>query len=230
MINKKNQSFYYLSSMSIYDVHVTTKSYNIDEYKKMGAKKVVFIDNAFDPSLHRPMQLTKKEISEFGSSVGFIGSYELDRFQSIEYLCKNGVEVKVYGKSWSDLKNKIPNLIVDSNDYFDNDYVKILNCIDINLCFLRKQNRDLQTTRTLEITACGRFMIAERTVEHLRLFDENNEVVFFEDDSELLEKVRYYLDKKDLREQIGNSARIRCIESRYDNLSRIEQVLNNINN
>ncbi|MES2654756.1 MAG: glycosyltransferase [Bacteroidota bacterium] len=231
MINKNNQSNYYLAAMPVYDVHVSTKSYNMEELKQLGAKKVIFSDKGFDPTLHHPVQPTESELRELGSLVGFIGSYEDDRAESIKYLCKNGIEVRVYGSTWAHLKNKIPNLIVDSNSYFHRSYVTVLNCIEINLCFLKKQNRDLQTQRSVEITACGRFMIGERTAEHLRLFKENEEAVYFDNDNkeELLEKVRYYLDKKELRDKIGQAARARCIESKYDINSRLEQVIHSIN-
>jgi spore maturation protein CgeB len=231
MINKNNQSNYYLTAMPVYDVHVSTKSYNMDELKQLGAKKVIFSEKGFDPTLHHPVQPTESELRELSSLVGFIGSYEDDRAESIKYLCENGIEVRVYGPTWTHLKNKIPNLIVDTTSYFHKSYVTVLNSIEINLCFLKKQNRDLQTQRSVEITACGRFMIAERTAEHLRLFKEDEEAVYFDNDNkeELLEKVRYYLDKKDLRDKIGHAARIRSIESKYDINSRLKQVIHSIN-
>ena len=62
--------------------------------------------------------------------------------------------------------------------------------------FLRKKNRDLHTTRSLEIPSVGTFMIAERTVEHSTLFKEDVEAVF-NNNIELLNKVNYYLNNDD---------------------------------
>lgn len=39
-------------------------------------------------------------------------------------------------------------------------------------------NYDLQTTRTMEIPACGSLLMAERTIEHEELFKDEEEAVF----------------------------------------------------
>ena len=93
---------------------------------------------------------------------------------------------------------------------------------------LIKQNRDLQTTRTFEIPACGAFMLAERTDEHLRLFEEGKEAAYFGSEGELLDKVRYYLDHEGERKTIAAAGRKRCLDSGYSHHDRLKYMLRRI--
>nr|WP_276598371.1 glycosyltransferase [Flavobacterium azizsancarii] len=86
-------------------------------------------------------------------------------------------------------------------------------------------NSDTQTSRTMEIPACGGFMLAERTTEHLDLFSENKEAVFFSNDEELLEKCRYYLINEEERKRIVEGGILRCKTSGYSNEESIKRML-----
>jgi len=225
MLNPRNQSHRYLQCIPIYDLHVTTKSYNVAELKELGARDVLFIDNAYDPHTHRPITLTSEEQAEWGAEVGFVGAFEKERFQMMLALAKVGIKVTIRGPGWSRYQNIHPNLIVKPGWVLGDDYARAICATKINLCFLRKVNRDLQTTRSVEIPACGGFMIAERTKEHLSLFEEGKEAEFFSDEQELITKVRYYLTHEEERRRIAAAGRERCLRSGYSNHERLRKVL-----
>lgn len=224
MLNPDNQSPKYLLSVPLYDLHVTTKSYNVEELKKIGAKDVMMVGNAYAPELHRRIALSADEVQYFGASVAFIGAFEADRAEMILRLTAAGCSVRVWGKGWRKWQNKHPRLEVVPETLMGENYVKVLNATEINLCFLRKVNRDLQTTRTMEIPACGGFMLAERTTEHQELFEEGTEAVFFTTAEELIEKVKFYTANPDKRRQIAAAGYRRCLISGYSNDERLKRV------
>ncbi|ACV67679.1 CgeB family protein [Desulfohalobium retbaense] len=232
MFARHNQSWYYKKCLPLYDIVITTKSYNCnsEELPALGARKVFFVDKAYDKYRHRPIELTQQDIQKFGADVGFIGTYEKDRAEKMLYLAHNGIKVRIWGNGWGDWVGKHPNLQVENKPVYGDDYVKAICATKINLCFLRKINRDLQTDRTMEIPACGAFMLAERTEEHSRLFEENFEASFFDvnDPEELFEKVSYYLQHDDERQQIAKAGRQRCIESKYSHHDRLQYILSKI--
>jgi len=140
-------------------------------------------------------------------------------------LARAGVRVTVHGIGWKPLRDLHENLRIKESFLDGVDYVKAINATKINLGFLRKANRDLQTTRSIEIPACGAFMLAKRTEEHQRLFKEHAEVEYFLDFDELLAKCRYFLVHEDERRRIASAGMRRCIESGYSNQRRLGPVL-----
>ena len=160
------------------EIVFTTKSYNVNpkELPSLGAKKVYFIEKAYDQKFHRPVHLNEIEKEIYGSDVSFIGTYEFDRHQKLLYLAKSGINVRVWGNGWAKSIGQHPNLHVENRPAYGEEYVKHICTAKINLCFLRKIYRDLQTDRSIEIPACGGLMIAERTPEHEVLFKEEEAV------------------------------------------------------
>jgi spore maturation protein CgeB len=115
--------------------------------------------------------------------------------------------------------------VLENRPFWGDDYARAICAFDINLCFLRKCNRDRQTTRSIEIPACGAFMLAERTDEHLRLFEEGKEAEFFSTEGELLDKTRYYLEHGDSRRNIAARGIQRCVRDAYSYPERLQKVL-----
>ncbi len=223
MFNPRNQSRAWRETMCDFDLRVTTKSFNVAEFRARGVREVLFVDKAFSPQVHRPMPLTAKERENFGGDVGFIGWPEGAREHSMRFLARNGIEVRVWGP-WPRWK-ATTNLRVEGRPVWGDDYARAISSFRINLGFLRRVNRDLHTTRSIEIPACGGFLLAERTDEHRRLLEEGKEAEFFASDQELLEKVRYYLAHERERATIAAAGLRRCLTGGFSNPERLTSIL-----
>jgi len=224
-----NRSLFYSFSLDRYDLVVTTKSYNVEELKSMGAKKVLFTYQAYSKDIHKPQHCD----GTFDHDIVFIGYPEKERYASILYLADHGFRVDIYGypSAWKKRPfcTKHPNIVIHPRGLYGEEYAKALSCAKISLCFLRKINRDQHTSRSIEIPACGGFMLAERTKEHMELFEENEEAVFFETDEELLKKVRYFLKNEKERKQIAEAGLKRCMESDYSYDHMVDKILDAVN-
>jgi len=226
-----NNSKVLLDSAPYFDVFFTAKSLNISngELSSIGFKDARFLKQGFDSVVHRPI---KEKDSWFTDKVTFIGFGEQDRFEKVNYLAQNGIIVHVWGNGWTKKmrRNAHPNLKIYGSPLLGDDYSIALSNSAINLCFLRKLNRDLHTSRTFEIPACEGFMVAERTHEHSEYFEEDVEAAYFDDEAELLSKVLYYLDRPDKRREISALARRRCIDNRYSYSHIADVIIQEVSN
>jgi spore maturation protein CgeB len=210
--------------LDLYDAFLTTKSYNVPELRAAGCQRIIFLPNAFDPDTHRPMA-GEHRTQQFSAPVSFVGTFEPARAASLRKLAEAGIPIRIWGSFWKRWGRPPEGVIVEGRDVIGKDYARVISESDINLCFLRKLNRDLQTTRSVEIPAVGGFMLAERTDEHRELFEEGIEAEFFGSDEELIDKCRYYLAHPDLRTRIAKAGRVRCVNSGYDYRSRLAEAL-----
>ncbi len=224
-----NRSFFYTLSLRYYDLVVTTKSYNVQELPLLGANKVLFHYQAYSNDIHKPRRCTES----YNHDVVFIGYPEKERITSILYLAYHGIKIDIYGypSAWKKPKYNIKheNITLHEEALYDKNYSEALSCAKVSLCFLRKVNRDLHTSRSIEIPACGGFMIAERTDEHLELFEENVEAVYFDNNEELLTKVKYYLEHEEERKKIAFHGLSRCKSSGYSYDDIVVKIVDEVN-
>ena len=229
-----NRTWAYQRGLRHYDVVFTTKSYNADEGELLGfgARKVVMVDKAYDPEGHRPEELSVQDRDWLSADVGFIGSFERDRAEDMLFLARNNIRVRVWGNGWEKFQTTEPNLIIERRALVNRDdnplYSKGICATGINLAFLRKANRDLHTDRSIEIPACGGFMLAEYSSEHARLFEDSKEAVFFRSRDELLEKIRYYSTHEEERLAIAAAGRKRCLADGYSHQDRGAFMLDSV--
>lgn len=219
-----NRSWWYTRGLKYYSLVVTQKSYNCnpDELPSLGAK-TFFQNKAFEPTIHGPVE--DCNAFETTHDVVFVGAKEQDRLEHLLYLAENGIQIHIYGWVVKESQPLHQNIIVHDRFLFENEFCAALGCSKIALNFLRKINRDVQTSRSIEIPACGGFMLAERTDEHEGLFKEGKEAEYFGSKEELLYKVQYYLKHDDERLRIAKAGYERCFNSDYTFKNRMLEIL-----
>jgi len=228
MMNPRLRTRWVQSSLPLFDLCVTTKSFNASpaELPSLGAKRVLFVNNSFDPAVHRAVTIDAEARVRFGSPISFIGTFERPRAESVLHLAKQGLAVRVWGNGWADWVGGHPNLTIENRPVYNDDFARVVAASAINLGFLRKSNRDLQTCRSVEIPGCAGFMAHERNDEIVALFREGREAVYWSSDDELARVCAFWLDREAERGKIAKDARDRAFALELTHQANVVRILN----
>ena len=172
-----------LKAIPAYDLCAVVRHCNLGEYKSYGAKKVLKIWMGYDEIFHAAHSCDANNIPlNFRSEVAFIGSWMRNegRDKFLLHMAGLGVPISIWGDRWnkSPLWNKIKPFY-RGQSLTGREYVAAIQGAKICLGFLSKGNRDLHTTRSLEIPYAGGMFLGERTIEHLQLYKEGIEAEFW---------------------------------------------------
>ena len=153
MYQRHNQSPQFRRHLPLYDFFFTTKTFGVAELHSIGCPRVAFQQNGYDPDTHRPLTLSDDERASYGGSVGFVGSGKRSRRVDCASRQRR-IPVRVWGQRWASECKRI-RTCASNRASCSASTARALNSFDINLCFLRKLNRDRQTTRSVD-SACAR--------------------------------------------------------------------------
>jgi spore maturation protein CgeB len=210
-----NRTRHYLGAIAEYDVHVTTKPFEVEPLKQLGARHVILSLQGYGvkfghatPAMARP---------EFASDICFIGHCQPHYRRVARSVAALDHDFKIWGQHWPRWARRTPALrpCVKGDAIWGDAYPAALVSSKIALGLLSKYIPETTTTRTFEIPATGTFMLAERTDDHCALFDEGKEAEFFGSTDELREKAAYYLNNDSARIRIAVAGRERSLRSGY---------------
>lgn len=221
-----HKSRYFDKSISLYDHVITTKPFERNLYKERGAKDVIFTYQSYDSNRFYP----RRKKNDYLCDVSLIGHYRPYYAETILYANEATNNIKIWGTAWNKPKFRYRNVMkfYQGGPVLGDEYPIAISSSKICLGLLDKSIPETTTTRTFEIPACGTFLLAERTNDHLDIFEEHKEAEFFSSMEEMVDKIKYYLIHEKEREVIAKAGRERCLKSGYDTFSRLNKIINEI--
>jgi hypothetical protein len=198
-----------LSVYSLYCPNVVFDYGNGEEYKNIFGLSV-----PQDPTIYNSLELTKKDID-----VSFMGAIKNERGPIIELLKNNGINVYTAGGRGEG----------GSNLSFE-DYADVIKRSKISLNFNWAWTSPQRKGRIFEIAACGNFMLSNFP-EALKgedgyCFEDGKHFVSFNENN-IIEKVKYWLDHNEEREQIAKSMN-ELYKQKYAPLPWWENIFKNV--
>lgn len=218
----------YVKTIPEFDMHVQQRDVSVKAYLERGAKRVIKVQTAFEPSVHFPPPAGWSD-QDRTRDVSFIGTPYDDRPKILtELWCTYNLPIVISGPNvWM---RKLPKdvcttLYPQRDELFDAEYREGIWKSRINLSFVTHSNEDEYAHKSFEIAACGGFLLAERSAGHVERFKEDEEAVFFSGLEECAEKIQLYLDDEPTRARIAAAGQRRAVACGYDNDTQIGKVL-----
>jgi spore maturation protein CgeB len=221
--NPLNNSKYLLDSFDKYDCIFSPRSHLQQEYYKKGARRVEVLNWYYLPKFQHPVDVSPGEKQEYASDIAFIGTWSKRREQIIGGLQQ--FDVTIWGTHWHRASQQFRNRVDCRNPIYSEDMCKAVCSAKINLNILTRENRDTTNVRNFEVAACSGFQLSERTREISQLFEEDNEIAFFENSEELVSKCDYYLRHPEQREKIRLNGYKRVLSGKHTMADRSRQLL-----
>jgi spore maturation protein CgeB len=221
----------YMKNIPHYDLHVVQRDKNIADYTSRGARDVIKIQTAYEPTLHFPPPAAWSD-ADCNRDVSFIGTPYDNRAEILGRLwreCGFSVAVSGSGRLWGRaMQPDVFEATFRTGELYCTDYREAIWRSRINLSFLTHSNQDEFVHKSFEIAGCGGFLLAERSDGHLQRFKEDKEAVFFSSFDELAAKIRRYLPDEAARRRIAHAGNLRAARDGYHNDRQVSLILDRI--
>jgi spore maturation protein CgeB len=221
----------YMKDIPHYDLHVVQRDKNILDYTSRGARNVIKIQTAYEPTLHFTPPAGWSD-ADRNRDVSFIGTPYDDRAPTLARLSREyAFSVSISGNPplWSsalgpeDFKS-----LFREGELYQQQYREAIWRSRINLSFLTHSNQDEFVHKSFEIAGCGGFLLAERSEGHMQRFKDGEEAVFFTGFDELAQKIRRYLPDEAARQRIATAGNLRAVHDGYYNDRQVELILQRV--
>ena len=205
----------YLKNIKQFTHHIISRRCNYKDLKKMNAKDIIYIPLCSEKRIHFKERNIKKEYD-----LTFIGTPYDNRIEFIDQLSMQlSTSIHVFSAEWRKFKKILGSRSnVNINDaIYNSKYRMIINKSKIMLGFITRSNYDDLSFRNFEITACGTFLLSQRSSLQERIFRKNIEAVYFDDIEDCVLKVDHFLSNSKEREKLASAGHKRSLELGLNN-------------
>ena len=221
----------YMKDIPHYDLHVVQRDANIADYKARGARDVIKIQTAYEPTIHFPPPAGWSDANR-DREVSFIGTPYDQRGEFLTRLWREyGVPVVISGSErlWRKaLEPEAFSAMFRDGELYCDAYREGIWRSKINLSFVTHANQDEFVHKSFEIAGCGSFLLAERTQGHMDRFVEDQEAVFFSTLEECAAKIRRWLPDEAGRARVAAAGHLRAASCGYHNDGQVGLIVEKV--
>ena len=207
-------------SFRLYDLFVTTKTFQHTYLNRMlDNARVAHVPHGYVGAVHRPVYENMDE-SNFVTDVLHAGNHSLHKQHLLEDVAAAlpDVRFRLVGNRWTGaVRGGTLSRCDMPGERIGVAYAEAIQTARINVAvhmgITSTEWFDLVSTRTFEIPACGGFMLHIDNDEVREYFIPGTEIDVFSDAEELTDKVRFYLERPEVRAKMIARAYTRTVPS-----------------
>lgn len=180
-----------------------------------GCGQVSYLPCAFDPDVHRPLDLDRPDQMAYGSDVSFVGAGYRNRRDALRRFLD--MDFRLWGSDWDEPGELRRHLERKGARITPEESVRIWNASKVNLnlhsstyCDGVDPRGDFVNPRTFELAGAGAFQIVDERSLLPELFD-TDELVAVRSVDEMREATLHFLDRPEERAAIAARARERAL-------------------
>jgi spore maturation protein CgeB len=218
--NPTMRSNWHLRALPLYELIFTVRRSNLDDFRRLGCSKVHHLPFGYDETLFAS---SVQSFDTHSHDVLFVGGADSDRAAFMAEFMRHGPPVALAGGYWERysafrpyaLGTKAPQAIH-----------ALTAAAKVNLCLVRRANRDGHVMRSFEIAAAGGCMLAQDTDEHREIFGPEGEAtIYFGDAKEAAEGTRALLYDSSERRRLAAGLHRRIVGGAHTYAHRLATML-----
>jgi spore maturation protein CgeB len=203
-----------------YNAVFTTRRANIENFAEIGCTNVHYLPFGYDEWL---FCRSACNFDEPAPDVLFVGGADRDRVVFMTEFLRTGPRVALVGGYWERFPALRPYALGQQPPEV---LCGLTAAARVNLCLVRRANRDGHVMRSFEIAAVGGCMLAEDTAEHREIFGPDGEaVVYFRTAREAAERARSLLADPAERARLSHTVRARISRGAHTYRDRLISIL-----
>ena len=217
----------YKRAIREYDLTVFVRECNVPEAVSAGARHAFYVSRSADEVVHKPRHLTEVECQKWTTKVLFVGTWKPERGRFLAQLLEHGVPLSIYGDRWSKAREwrKLQSYWRGAGPATDDHYAKLMQSAKVCLGLPSIANRDGTTQRSVDIPHLGVVLCAQRTSEHLKLYKEGVDAVFWSNPEECARQCETLLNNQEFRQLIAKNGQKRCLQNGTLNEQILDLIL-----
>jgi spore maturation protein CgeB len=218
--NPTQTASWFIHTLPFYDLILTTRRANVRDFQRIGCDSVQYLPFGYDDQLFYD---SGGSVQGATYDVLFVGGADKERVAFISEFIGAGQGVTLVGKYWESARQTRRFTLGHRTP----DEVGILTAAaKVNLCLVRRANRDGHVMRSFEIAALGGCMLAEDTAEHREIFGPHGEaVVYFRTPREAAERASLLLANSSERARLSAVVRARISHGAHTYRDRLVSIL-----